>query len=336
MVKIPKWAEHRPTFQKLSWDQYRRYTPPESHGVYAFVGPAGSGKTLLAVHLALQYVRGNAMKRMGICVCGKPECEGKWKAYSNLEGTWKRKKGGNGWAEPLDIAGQLLERDSDMSHSIILLDESYLYTDARRSMRTANLDMGYFVSQRRKMAGSVVKMYQTMQSFDMVDRRVRDQVSRVYNCWTPDSGRNVHAFIHLLALPYLPPYARNPRPKRMKWMTEHSKQYYDTHELVEADEMQARGTEPIVMVNRGEEGVFRVTLTEAIEAVFLEILREDNPEWLFPTQIVEGVQKNFQMRISDRQARAWLDDRGFIRTLNEDSELIYRIMVNQDSEAGVL
>ena len=60
----------------------------DAWGIDLHVGPKGSGKTNLAVHRGLKYAQGKVKQRDGTCVCGKPECDGKWTVFTNIESTW--------------------------------------------------------------------------------------------------------------------------------------------------------------------------------------------------------------------------------------------------------
>lgn len=301
---------------------------PETHGVYCFVGPPASGKTLLAVWMARQYTTGTAKRNLGYCPCGDHECKEKWICYSNLESTWKTKANPKGWSQPLDVAGAIMDKDQDLGHSIIILDEAYLFgMDSRRSQRTINLDAGYFVSQRRKLSSSTVKMYMTSQSIDMIDSRVRQMTSRIYNCWSPDSGIRVYASITLSAMGHLPPWERNKPPVNKIFYTANSRQFYNQHELVDAEELMARGVKPRIIAIRPNGEKVVVNMEEAIEDQFFKLISSSDLTQLSSAHLKDLVEKEFSgMEISEKLVRNWLDNAGYMRSKDSThDDVLYNV-----------
>ena len=306
---------------------------PETHGVYCFVGPPASGKTLLAVWMARQYTTGSARRNLGRCPCEIDGCTEKWICYSNLESTWKTKENPKGWSRPLDVASAIMDKDQDLGHSIILLDEAYLFgMDSRRSQRTINLDAGYFVSQRRKLSSSTVKMYMTSQSIDMIDSRVRQMTSRIYNCWSTDSGVRVYASITLSAMGHLPPWERNRPPINKVFYTANARKFYNQHELVDAEELMSRGVQPkmIVKLPNGEKTV--VNMQEAIENEFFKFISNSDVTSITSATLRDLVSKEFNMEISEKLVRHWLDGEGYMRdSKSTHGEVIYNIQTIKET-----
>lgn len=304
---------------------------PETHGVYCFVGPPGSGKTLLAVWMARQYTTGTVKRQNGICPCEDPECKETWKCYSNLSATWKSKDNPKGWALPLDVASAIMDKSEDLGHSIILLDEAYLFgMDSRRSQRNINVDAGYFVSQRRKLSSSTVKMYMTSQSIDMIDSRIRAQTSRIYNCWTDDSGVHVKASITKYALGHLPPWDRNKPPVNKKFYTKNSRAFYNQHELVDSEELMTRGIEPRIILNDGKGEQTVITMTDAIERTFFKTFVGSDITRFSSLELCKRVEEIYGWELSDKLVRSWLDGQGYMREKNSSSgEIFYNIQTIQ-------
>ena len=123
-----------------------RASKADAFGVDVIAGPKGSGKSLLAVHRALAFVEGRALRPDGSCVCARSDCPGEWVAYTNMESTWidhpSSKDYGGGWARPLDIAS-IVKHDLE-KHCIVILDEGYQHVDARRPMQKSTLDITGF------------------------------------------------------------------------------------------------------------------------------------------------------------------------------------------------
>ena len=310
-----------PRGQLVSFRPKRTTHRVESHGVYAFVGPPESGKTLLAVYLSRRHLHWP-----GPCICGDPQCDMGWTVFTNSESTWKG-HAENGWAQPVDLIGQLLERDQDLSHALIILDEGYKYADSRRSMRKSNLEMGYFVSQRRKVGRGATKLYITAQSFDMLDRRLKQQTTRVYNCWTPNRGTTVHALVYNLAMGHLPPWARHRRPRHKWWPTEPAKRYYDTYENIQDDpELLERGAEPTVFV-KTDEGMEALGLSAIIAARVQEAVAQGIAE-IVPAELAETINARYRLSINARHVRGWLAGQGFPYTYRDDGTMSYTVLVD--------
>lgn len=320
----------RPRTNSYKFEDNRRRPRVEKHGVYAFTGPPGSGKTLLAVHFARKYVKG----QFDVCPCGeKSGC--KWVCFSNLESTWKTKNNKDGWSEPLDVAGAMIDRDQNINHSILLLDEAYLYADSRRAQKGTNLEMGYFVAQRRKISGSIVKMFYSVQSINMIDRRVREMTSRVYNCWTDNEGRHVKYTLTHLAQGHLPPWLRNKtKSSAYKELTEHDKKYYDQHELVDADEINNKGQQTTIILKDEKTGeMVRVSSDDAIEYKVSELI-QSNHQTITTAQIVDGVMDQFSLQISTRMAKDFMNQMGYASIVDESGETAFQVMANH-TEGGI-
>jgi len=329
-----KWAKRVKT-PHMVFEPSTRVQKAETHGVYAFTGPPGSGKTLLAVHFARKYVK----RKFKICPCGncgtckqpsntrsrssgcqckpseKTPCKIKWECFTNLESTHKTEDNPKGWAKPLDIQGVMMDRDQDINHSVLILDEAYLFADSRRAQKTSNMEMGYFIAQRRKISGSVVKAFYSVQSIDMIDRRIREQTSRVYNCWTPNDGYEIYYTLHHLAQGHLAPWQRNKmRAKPFKELTEHTKQYYDTNELVDTDEVSTRG-QPTTLIIERDGQKYRITSDDAMEQVIGGFV-DENTKTVKTADIVSKVKEIFNMQISNRQAKEFMQEYNYRQTDN--------------------
>ena len=217
--------KRQPRLSYYRFGERRRAQPLDSFGVDAMVGPKGSGKTLLGVHRARRYAMGLVLGNDGGCVCGVQGClSTEWKVYTNLKSTWrghpKAAQFGGGWAEPIDVATQVLDQPED-THVVLLLDEGYQYADARRSTTNAAIEVTDEITQSRK--GRVLTLI-TGVSFDWLDKRIRAQVRQVYNCWTPNRGATVYAVVALVSTGHLPPWKRVRRPSRiMRWDTSNAR-----------------------------------------------------------------------------------------------------------------
>jgi len=293
----------------------------EKHGVYAFTGPPGSGKTLLMVTMAREWIKG----RYDTCACGDNECQAKWVCYSNLSSTWKTPSNPNGWSKPLDVASSLIDREDNLNHTILLLDEAYLYADSRRAQRTTNVEIGYFVMQRRKLAGSIVKLFYTAQSIDMIDKRVRDMTSRVYDCWTPNEGYSVKFGVSQHAQGHIPRWLRNRPPIMKEKITQSAKGFYDQHELVDADELSNMGVESTILIKDETGSFIRVTSSNAIEIQLSQMIMAGETS-ISAEALVQAVSKEYDLIVSPRQVKSFMNDQGYRDNYNEDGSTIFKVV----------
>ena len=221
----------------------------EPFGFDLHVGPKGSSKSLLAVHRARRYAQGMVKSPDGLCTCSAPSCPNEWRVYTNLRSTWKghaaARNFGGGWAEPIDMAEQLLDTDSNTRHAVLLIDEGYQIADSRRAMLNTSLDIADNVTQSRK---TTLLMIATGVSFDWFDNRIRGQARQVYQTWTPNKGVTTYASVTLLSTGHLAPWQRFPPPMAfLRWDTKASREYYNSWERIrDREELQrARRTRHI-------------------------------------------------------------------------------------------
>ena len=284
-------------------DRKEKQQPPMRHGVHAFVGPPGCGKTLLAVNFIRQYLQ------MGLgaqCICGDAECSIKWRGFTNL-------KSAQHWAQPLDVAKQMLDRDDDLTHSVILLDEIQKYADSRKAMKRSNIAMGDFVSQRRKVGRGTTKLFVTTQSIDMVEKRVREQLTQSFNCWTPNEGNTVHAFVSQHQLGHLPPYMRNRvLPVHKWWNTSGTRNsdLYDTFESIEAEDVEAFGVEPTIVVEQ-EDGTKKVMYLSGMISEMVGSLIDDGISEVDPRELADAIEKRYRVRGPVKMIHQYFTDHGF-------------------------
>ena len=206
----------RPTFQGLQLYSSEGRERVDSHGLYIYAGPTGSGKTLLAVCHSYAY----ANRRCNLC---EPECGKSWKVYANLESTQE-------WALSIEAASQLIASEGELEHAVIILDEAYLNAESRRSMRNENLQLDYFLRQTRK---KTVKLFFTSQTVDILDRRIRGSAKRVYNVWNPDGrGLVVGAMVYRREDGRAAPWKRRMRPQIRWWFTASYRDKYRTDEVI--------------------------------------------------------------------------------------------------------
>ena len=226
----------------------------QTFGIYAYVGPPGSGKTLLALSHLIPYYQGRVRRPDGSCLCDAgAECRESWTVYSNIPSTivgQTNRHGTPGWAQPLDVAGELLDTGSELSHSYILLDEGHNYADSRRAMKSSNLDAARFCQQIRKRD---TKLAITAQAFDTIDRRIRDLVMMSFECWTRDSGQTVNAVVSEMARGDLPPWIRNrARDQLRRYRTAWARRWYDTRDRIDAAELASNRERMIYLVKDGQ------------------------------------------------------------------------------------
>lgn len=173
-----------------------RKRPPSAFGMNVMTGPFGSGKTLLAVHMAYPYV-----DRPCGGMCGDQDCDAVWRVLTNMPSV--------SWGEQLNAGEQLvgINRAKDSSHLVILLDEGFQYVDALTQMATAQRRITDKMMQVRHER---TKVFFTSPDIDMLGRRIRAQSARIYNVWNPDQlGLTVYAQVYSGALGYLPPWKRS-------------------------------------------------------------------------------------------------------------------------------
>lgn len=243
------------------------YVPP--YGTDIYVGPKGAGKTLLAIHRSRLYFEGKKRLANGYCICGDVECDGTWQVYTNLESPTLPEYGG--WAHPLDVAAQMIDPENNNRHIIMMIDEITQMFNSRRSMMTEIIQMINRVTLIRK---NLVQLWGTGISFDWLDVRIRDQASMVYNCWTPNQGKQVYANVHQLALGHLPPNMRRRQPRRKFWWTESTKRFYNHEETINfAADLQALRTEPVIFVDDGDGNAKEMQFNEILVEIIMKMIQ---------------------------------------------------------------
>ena len=308
--------KRQPKISYYRFGERRRPDPLDTFGVDALVGPKGSGKTLLAVHRARRYAMG-MVKRPGDggCACGDERCPNTdWKVYTNLESTWKghpkAAELGGGWAEPIDVATQVLDQPED-THVVLLPDEGYQYADARRSTTNSAIEITDEITQARK---AKVMTLITGVSFDWLDKRIRAQVRQTYNCWTPNRGRSVYAVVTLISTGHLPPWKRARRPSRiMRWDTSVTRRFYNTHERIDArDEVKAAMRESTILVPDQAGELTLYNISEIVDMIVFDKAARGEQQ-LDPRQLAGELQER-AVPVSPAQVARQLGLAGFPRT----------------------
>ena len=308
----------------------------EKHALYGFVGPPGTGKSLLAVHFCRAY--GRERKAGELCLCGEPGCESpKWRVLSNIPSTYtENNPKGIAWAEHLDVTETLMDRASELGHVIVLADETHMYADSRRSSSNANLGVTRFIAQRRKLGGGVTKVFFIAQSFDMLDTRIRAQCTRVFDCWTPNEGVNVGAVIHDLALAHLPPWRRRRgRPRVRMYPTMYSRDWYDTHDQVDSDELNSRDVELSVWVKGPDGRTEAVYLSEMVGEVLYDAVGTGMP-MVTAEAVKVKVEAHYGIPVPLRQVRNLIRDFGYATTTTDTGETAFFLVVDRSGSEGEL
>ncbi len=290
-----------------------RWGPPDRKsefiapfGTELFLGPKGAGKSLLAVHRARQYYLGKRLRSDGSCHCGDPECDGKWAVYTNLVSPTMEEFGA--WATPLDLAGDMVDAESNLEHVIILIDEITQMFNSRRSMMGEVIQMIHRVTLIRK---NLVMLWGTGISWDWIDVRIKDQASRAFNCWTPNQGQTVYANVHELANGHLPPHMRKQRPTTKWWPTENTKQFYNHRETINfAAELQALRTEPAVFVKGSDGSTKEMTFSEILADELVPIIRSGK-EFISAEEIIEIIDERYNLVMGYPYVRDFLIGSGF-------------------------
>lgn len=299
------------------------YVP--AYGTEIFVGPKGAGKTLLCVHRARLYYEGKKRNADGACVCGDKECDATWQVYTNLESPTLDEYGG--WAQPLDIAAQMIDAESNLRHVILLIDEITQMFNNRRGMMTEMIQMINRVTLIRK---NLVQLWGTGISFDWLDTRIRDQASLVYNCWTPNQGRQVFANVHQLAMGHLPPHLRRRSPRRKFWWTDGTKRYYNHEETINfATELAALRTEPRIFVEDSEGNAHEMEFADILLEMVAQVI-ENGEYQIDPDGLIARVQNAYGIKMARAYVRDWLTGSGF---MNDGG--VFTIMTKGPSDALV-
>ena len=294
--------------------------PTTSHGVYAYLGPPESGKTLLAITHADRYAT-----RHRPCFCGDASCEigpaEGWKVFTNLESTWS-------WAEPADVAKNILDQDGELNHAVVIVDEFQRYAHARQAMKKSNIKMVDFVSQRRKLGQGSTKLFLTTQSVNLIDKMVREQLTRTFNCWNPWEGREIYASVEDRQMGHLPPWMRNRPPAIKSWRTGHMFDKYDRYELIDdraADDYQI---EPAMVVQTPDGREVLYYLKNMMSDALADHLDEGH-DVISVDQLVDAVSSQFEIEPTRRQAASWLGEKGFQVIRDVDGNEVYQLRVRR-------
>ncbi len=292
---------------RMTYQAPRQAPSRSTHGVNAMVGPTGSGKSLLAVMMARLYYDGKALDPVtGKCVCRTRNCEQPWTVYANMRGSARKEHGA--WTQPLDLARDLLSSDSELSHAVVILDEGYQVLDSRRSVRNENVKISAQLTQIRKHDN---RLFITAPSFDMIDVRIRQQVKRIFNCWTPDEGRHVMAAVHQMSLGYLPPWKRNRPPELKRFYTAPYRKFYDSWEQIRDDEALGRWkTAPGVFYWHADGSKTYVTHQQLIDAVLIDLVKDGVRE-VSPAAIAGRITSEIKAPVQPGYVRKVLAEAGF-------------------------
>ena len=301
----------------------------EKHALYCFLGPPGSGKTLLAVKFARGYARRRAKGQP--CLCGVASCDRpEWHIVSNIPSTYtENNPKGQAWAEKLDVVETLMERATELSHVIVIADETYMFADSRKSTSNNNIGVTQFVAQRRKLGGGVTKVFFAALEFDMLDRRIRGQCTRTFNCWTPNEGMTVGAVIQDLALAHLPPWRRRRSPPRFRmYYTEHDRYWYDTHDQVDNDELASRNVELRVWVKGPDGRTEAVYLADMVGEVLYDAVGKGIP-MITAEAVRQEIEGYYGIPIPISRVRQELLSQGFATTTTDTGETAFFLVVDR-------
>lgn len=280
------------------------FVPP--FGTELFVGPKGAGKTLLAMHRARKFYEGKRRLPDGRCLCGESDCDSKWQVYTNLESPTLPEFGA--WATTLDLAGDMVDAESNLFHVLILVDEITQMFNSRRSMMSEVVNMIHRVTLIRK---NLVMLWGTGISFDWIDVRIRDQASMLYNCWTPNQGRTVWANVHQLANGHLPPHMRRTRPLTKWWPTEITKKFYWHRETINfTAELQALRTEPAVFVKARDGSTKEMTFSEILADELVPLIQAGT-EYITTDEVIEIISARYNLTMGKPYVRDFLIGSGF-------------------------
>ena len=276
---------------------------PETHGIYGAIGPKGCGKSLLFVYLAHKYVETTFTPET--CPCrDRKRKDHSWTVYTNMRSA---STGEGAWARPLDILGDMIDAESPVDHAIMLVDEAYLMADSRRAMRTSNMEIARFVTQLRKRS---VKMFLTLVNLNSLDRRLRELMTRIYDCWTPNEGRTVCAAVFRLAQGDRPRFMRHRRPTFRSWRTQGAWKLYDSMELFDSADMTGYDRETSIM-QLGKDGQpMTVMLGDAVAQIVHKMVAAGVRE-ADPWAIQATLQDRADAPMPIAEIKQWFSNAGF-------------------------
>ncbi len=309
-----------PKLGGIGWNKETAKTIEESFATEAFVGPKGAGKSLLAFGRAYEFSQGNKRDANGFCLCGDITCNAKWTVYTNLESPTLPEYGS--WAKTLDLMSQMADVESEDLHSIILIDEATQYFDSRKGQMREIIKMLNQITMLRK---KTLRLMVTGISFDWMDKRLREQTSLVYNCWTSNRGVTTSAVVHNLATGNIPPWLRaNIRPQIKLWFTAKYYKFYNTNELVNAEaDIQALRTEPNVYLENAEGELEPVTLSEIAASMVVDLV-DARILTIKPEDLAQRIKDTYPIPVTRGYIRDWLIETGFMFR-QETGEFILRV-----------
>lgn len=292
----------------------KKYPVTVSHGLHLIIGPTGSGKSLLQKHFAYQFVDGICH----LCPPGGPSgCFEKGGLPFEIFATDRGPKVMR-WAKPLESLDQL---ETDDSHKVIMFDEGFMWSDARRSMGGSNLIFGTLISQARKGGN---RIYYTSQTMRKVDVRLRDDSKFTWNVWNKDQqGLIVGAVLHTGADGSLEPWNRGRvKPRVMRFNTQATRDLYDSWETIDKDSLSIGDeayTDIIPVVDDHGE-IKKLDLNGFIEKCVERLLREGVENsgmdglYIHPDEIVELCNELVDMRppIPARAVRDTMQKNGWM------------------------
>jgi hypothetical protein len=125
--------------------------------IIGFIGDMGTGKTLSAVAWSVSMFKLYGFRiYANIHIVGIP--------YVNLT---------------LADLIKYTDSDEDFNNCIFIIDEAYIFMDARGSMSKRNQIIGYFITQTRKRNAH---LFYTTQQYHQVDKRLRANTTAFAEC----------------------------------------------------------------------------------------------------------------------------------------------------------
>ena len=85
------------------------------------------------------------------------------------------------------------EEDTPLLNCVLVIDEAHVYLDSRTSVSRKNRIISMFLVQTRKKN---VHLYYTTQSYDQIDKRLRNNTDVIVTCETREIRKNIKITIN--------------------------------------------------------------------------------------------------------------------------------------------